>query len=275
MSDLTASAPASLPVPREKNYRGAVKRFNTWAKGRPVTEETVRAFFTEHTGKAAASTLMLYKAAIKQGVLAAVPTHDTRALAALRELFRSIKVPKPESKLKNSDVFTPAEIKNIIRHAPMKTGAFIRALYDTGARVSELLSVRLADCKLHGLQGRAVLMRITGKGGRERELTIDWTLWKRIKGLCGGKTYLFEREDGRPWDRRLVWDHINKACMEALGRRAHPHQMRHSRVTHLLASGVPLGAVSRFAGHAQRTTTLAYYDHTEISANQILKTRLH
>lgn len=271
MNELTTSVLPRLPLQANKNYNAAIVRFNSWLKDQPVTEDVVREFFRQHTGEYSARTLQLWKVAIKAAVLKASPTHDTRVLAAMRETFRQIKLPKAENKLRLSDVFTKREIKQIISFCDRDTGLFLQALYDTAARISELISVKLSYCKK---ESKVVRMKITGKGGRERYLTLEVKRFEQIKKYCSGKTYLFERKGGKPFDRRILWRSINKATLEALGRRAHPHQMRHSRITHLLDAGLPLSAVSRFAGHSQQTTTLNYYAHNEMSDEQILKGRL-
>lgn len=270
-SDLVpVSAAALLPVVRA-DYSPVIKRYNAWAKGRPVTEETVREFF-EAQAKAgfSARSIAFYKVAIKAAVMRAFPSYDTRVRASMDALFKSIKVPKADRTLQGKDVFSPAELRACIKAARPHVGLFIKLLYNTGARISEGLSIRLDHCKA---DRGDVLARITGKGARERTLTLDAKLFAQIRKVLPGKVYLFEH-DGRPYGRRWMGEEIKRAGREAVGRHIHPHALRHSRATHLLAAGVPLDAVSRFLGHAQTSTTLSYYAHNSADPAVLKRTSL-
>jgi len=66
------NAPAHLPVPRHKDYALTVRRFNEFAAGRPINEETVREFFAMEKQRGySARTIALHKVAVKSALLAA------------------------------------------------------------------------------------------------------------------------------------------------------------------------------------------------------------
>lgn len=261
----------TLPVLRVPQYDVTVRRFNDWLEGRPVTDETVRDFFREleRDGYSARS-IRLAKVAIKAAVLKAFPSHDSRVRASLDALFRSIKVALPESHVQETDVFTKRELETLVEDCPERLGLFVRALYNTGSRISELLSVRLKS----SVRDRSVYRcRITGKGKRERTLVIDRELFEGIQKAYGSKDFLFAH-NGKRYSRQYLAREIKKHALRSLGRDIHPHALRHSRITHLLRDGKPVDAVSRFAGHSTPGTTLKFYAHTLLSAEEILETGL-
>lgn len=233
-----------------------------------MTEQSVREFFDEEMAAGySARSIRLHKVAIKAAIQKAFPSHDTRVVAALDALFRSVRTPRPESHFQNSDIFSQDELKRLIEASPRHIGLFIRALYNTGARISELLSIRLRDCR-HGTS--VVHCRITGKGKRERALTIARTLFESIRETNESKTFLFEHQ-GKRYTRQHMGREIKKFCRQALGRDIHPHALRHSRVTHMLAAGKPVEAVSKFVGHSRVETTLRFYAHNVLLIKDILE----
>lgn len=270
MNELVTQAPASLPTLNRQDYDCVIARFNDFLNGRTANEETIREFFEHESATYSASSIQLHKCAIKAAVKRAFPSHDLRFHSTMDALFKSIRVPKRDTKVKDSDLFTKAEIRKIIKVAPVHVGLILQALYDTGSRISECLSIKLKDCRQ---DRKAMRARILGKGSKERDLIIDLGLFRRIQKHFRGKVWLFEH-NGRRYSRQHIWLEISKAGRLALGRRVHPHASRHSRLTHLLDDRQPLAAVSRFAGHSQITTTLAFYSHNVLATDDILKSRL-
>jgi site-specific recombinase XerD len=267
----TQSAARALPQLKIPQYDPVIRCFNEWLAGRPVTEETVREFFQaqERAGYSARS-LRLHKVAIKAAIRHAFPSHDSRVDASLDAFFRSLKTPRPETHIQEGDIFSRDELKMLITASPHHVGLFIQALYNTGARISELLSVRLSKCE----RDRTVIRcRITGKGKRERTLILDRKLFESIRIAFPSKDFLFANE-GRPYSRQHMAREMKRHSREILSRDIHPHALRHSRVTHLLAAGKPLEAVSKFAGHTRVDTTVRFYAHNILQVQEILATGL-
>lgn len=262
---VTQKSPSALPLMNRVEYDPVIKRFNVFLAGRPANEETVREFFTLEATVYSARSIQLHKCAIKAAVKQAMPSHDTRFIASMDSLFKSIKTPKPDGKVQEVDLFTKKEIRAVIKEAPRHIGLFIQVMYDTGSRVSECLSMRVKDC----IEDRdAVRCKITGKGSRERTLTMTKTLFRQVRKHFAGKVWLFEHA-GKRYGRQHIWSAMSVIGRKVTGRRLHPHSMRHSRITHLLDDGHPLAAVSRFAGHAQVTTTVQFYAHNLLDARTI------
>jgi len=266
-TSLTVLAPSALPLLRRDDYDSVIKRFNIFLAGRTANEETIREFFKSEKRTYKARSIQVHKCAIKAAVYKAFPTHDTRIKAGMDEIFKSIKIPKPEPRIQSKDLFSKKEIRTIIKASPLHIGLFIQTLYDTGARVSEALSMEYRNCEE---TPGAVLCKITGKGSKEGALTLTKKLFQQIKKVFGGKVFLFEH-GGKVYGRQHMWATCQKFGKIATGRKIHPHSLRHSRITHMIKDGLPLGAVSRFARHSNVTTTLQFYEHNILDESAITR----
>ena len=146
--------------------------------------------------------------------------------------------------------------------------ALLVAMFNTGARVQEILDIRPRDLQLV----RPFQVRLTGKGRKERICP----LWPQTAELlrahlvelgadAGSSENLFRNHRGEPLSRFGVRYILGKYCDIArtaaptlVGKRLHPHSMRHSTAVHLLQAGVDLVTISHWLGHASTTTTNRY-----------------
>jgi integrase/recombinase XerD len=145
--------------------------------------------------------------------------------------------------------------------------ALLELLYAAGLRVSEALGLDRHDLSLD-----AGLVRVMGKGGRERivpvgdvareqlaryleEVRPNWLA--DVPGARGGPLFLTPR--GRRLDRMSAWRAVQRAAQRAgLSARVTPHTLRHSFATHLLEGGADLRVVQELLGHASISTTQLY-----------------
>lgn len=140
----------------------------------------------------------------------------------------------------------------------------LEVLYATGLRVTELVSLRLGQVNLN--QG---VVRVTGKGGRERliplgEESLEW-LQQFIDGpreeiLLEKQTdFVFPTRRGDRMTRQAFW-HIIKRYTERAGidQPLSPHTLRHAFATHLLNHGADLRVVQMLLGHSDLSTTQIY-----------------
>lgn len=142
--------------------------------------------------------------------------------------------------------------------------AMLDLLYATGARVSELISVRIAD-----LDEIAGLLRITGKGNKQRLVPVGTQALSSIAeyqahqrpALLRGRIspYLFVTGRGTRMSRQAFWNLLRKHGKQAgIFHSLSPHVLRHTFATHLLEGGADLRSVQIMLGHADIATTQIY-----------------
>ena len=146
----------------------------------------------------------------------------------------------------------------------MRDQAMFELLYASGLRVTELVSLNIADLDLE--QGT---VRCLGKGSKERLIPvhsgavailrryIDEARPSFIKNTT--ERALFMNRRGQRLSRQGFWL-ILKAQSKRAGitKKITPHTLRHSFATHLLQGGAPLRHVQELLGHSSITTTQVY-----------------
>ena len=147
----------------------------------------------------------------------------------------------------------------------LRDRAMLELMYACGLRVSELVTLPLS-----GLNLRQGVLRVTGKGGKERlvpigETCMDWlTRYLRdarpalAKGRETPALFLSNRAAGMT--RQMAWMLVKKHALAAgiAAKRISPHVLRHSFATHLLNHGADLRALQMLLGHSNLSTTQIY-----------------
>lgn len=141
-------------------------------------------------------------------------------------------------------------------------------LYNTGARVSEIVRLEVKDIDLKRQQA----IRLHGKGRKERIIPL-WpqTITELKKWLVSlpdpPDTPLFPNRNGNQMSRfgaRQRLDcAVNKAtatCASLKGRKINLHCIRHTTAMHLLQSGVDLTVIALWLGHETIETTHQYME---------------
>jgi len=146
--------------------------------------------------------------------------------------------------------------------------ALLLALFNTGARVQEILDVRPSDLQLV----RPFQVRLRGKGRKDRICPL-WPRTVKIlrelfaeQGIDTASTQqMFRNRRGEPLTRFGVRYLLRKYTNEATSiettlaaKRVHPHVIRHTTAVHLLQAGVDLVTISHWLGHASVETTNRY-----------------
>lgn len=138
----------------------------------------------------------------------------------------------------------------------------LELLYAAGLRVSELVSLQLAD-----FDPQAGLLKVFGKGSKERYIPLHDTAitflldyqrqWRPLFGpLCD---LFFLNRSGQGLTRQGVWKLIRRYALQAgITRAVSPHTLRHSFATHLLEGGADLRTVQLLLGHADVMATEIY-----------------
>ena len=134
---------------------------------------------------------------------------------------------------------------------------FLRLLWESGARVSEAIALRLGDVNRDGI-------RVLGKGGVERTVFIQDSLVSGIlfygQDLSLGRTeYLFRSRKGDHITKQRADQIIKEAARRAqLERNVHPHLFRHGYAINFLNCSGRLDALQEQLGHRDINTTRIY-----------------
>jgi integrase/recombinase XerD len=146
--------------------------------------------------------------------------------------------------------------------------ALLLTLFNTGARVQEVLDLRADDLQLD----RPTFVRLRGKGRKERLCPL-WpetveslrALLSTIPSSLVNTTSVFRNHRGDPMTRfgvryllRRYAERARSAAPTLAAKRIHPHGCRHSAAVHLLRAGVDLVTISHWLGHASVETTNRY-----------------
>lgn len=207
------------------------------------------------TARQLSSFRCFYRYLLREGVIVADPT----ANIAMPKIGRSL----PQS-LTEDEVDALLAAPNVSELLGIRDRAMLELLYATGARVSELISLKMSQINLN--QG---VMRVVGKGDRERLIPIgdeaqDWLRTfiggARIKILSEYQTeYLFPTQRGDRMTRQGFWYIIKRYAKKAgVKKKLSPHTVRHAFATHLLNNGADLRVVQLLLGHSDVSTTQIY-----------------
>lgn len=222
-----------------------------------------------------------------------VATRNTR-LAALRAFFMHVAAEEPvfgeqcrricalplkRAPIRAVPYLEPDEM-NALLNAPDRTSRLGRFhhmillfLYNTGARVAELVGVRAADLRLDGLHGQVLLH---GKRRKERICPL-WqdTIAKLREHLTeigialDSDRRIFLNRRAEPLTRygvnyilRVYARKVAKCTPSITDKRVSPHTIRHTTAVHLLNAGVDISVIRAWLGHVDLRTTSIY---TEIN----------
>jgi integrase/recombinase XerD len=159
--------------------------------------------------------------------------------------------------------------------AMLRDRALLELLYGTGARVSEVVGLNLGDVAEAVEGGDFPLVRVLGKGSKERVVPLGRLARSALQQWLSG--------EGRPhlepkkWKSRSDADAVflnmrggrltrvgafgvvkKYADRVGLADRVSPHVLRHSCATHMLGRGADIRVVQELLGHANIATTQRY-----------------
>jgi len=211
-------------------------------------------------------------------------------LAALHAFFRYVQSEVPERLLQSQQILaiplrrhprpsvrylSKEYLARILAQPNLRTrtgrrdAVMLSVLYDTGARVQELIDLNAGDVRLEA----PPQVRLMGKGRKARAVPLmDATVallrdHRRENGLDRPEHAdkpLFQNRQGERLSRAGV-RYLLQKYVQAV-RRDHPgftqpvspHSLRHTKGMHLLQSGVPLEIIRDFLGHVDVKTTEIY-----------------
>lgn len=139
----------------------------------------------------------------------------------------------------------------------LRERAIVETLYATGARISELLSIRLEDVKW---ESRQIWIR-RGKGNKERYILFSHDCAERLRAYLDQRDlnsiYLFSNNKGDHLSCNLV-QLLFRQYTKTLGFKVTPHTMRHTFAAHLAEKGMDFTYIQELLGHANINNTRIY-----------------
>ncbi|GGE73460.1 tyrosine recombinase XerD [Shewanella carassii] len=250
-------------------YRNDLRHFDQYLQGRGLTlsaagRDAVQDYLGFRVGKGVAeSSSARLKSSLRRfyGFLLRrqLITEDPMARIASTKLKRKL----PGSL---SEAEVDALLAEPIREDPIEARdkAMLELLYATGLRVTELVGLTLEQVSL-----RQGLVRITGKGGKERLVPMGEVAVSEIESflklarteLLGGKQsdVVFPSKRAQMMTRQTFWHRIKLYALRAgISTELSPHTLRHAFATHLLNHGADLRVVQLLLGHSSLSTTQIY-----------------
>ena len=254
-----------------ESYRRDLSKFADWLRVQrsvqilETTHADIQGFlahlFTQQKAKATSasraisSLKRLFRYLLRQNKITIDPTLQIATPKLPRTLPKSLTEEDVELLLNTPDVNTPLG---------MRDRTMFEVLYATGLRVSELVSLSVAQVSLD-----MGVVRVMGKGSKERlvplgEEALDW-LQKYLKEMrpvllsSRLSDAMFVTQRGEAMTRQMFWYLIKKHAKHGgIHKPLSPHTLRHAFATHLLNHGADLRVVQMLLGHSDISTTQIY-----------------
>lgn len=217
-------------------------------------------------------------------------TTRNHRLAAIHSFFRYIQTEDPERLVQCQRIlaiqqrrighaepaYLDAEDLAVVLAQPDRStrsgrrdAVLLSVLYDTGARVQELIDLRVTDVRLD----TPAMVRLMGKGQKVRLVPLMASTVKALaryrneEGLddpAHSNEPLFRNRRGAPFSRWGVNYLLKKYCDQARSTRptipakVTPHTLRHTKAMHLLQAGNPAIVIRDILGHVDIQSTEIY-----------------
>ncbi len=248
-------------------YRRDLERFVAFLKTQQiddfasVTPAQIRHFITQtHADGLGSKSLQrllssvrgLYRLLLRDGKVGSNPARDISAPKAEKRLPKSLEIEQVE-RLLAIPTDTPLAARDL---------AMMELFYSSGLRLAEIAGLNLDDLDL-----ASALVRVTGKGSRQRVVPVGRKAvealqrWQTTRPLLAadGETALFVNNKGSRLSHRSIQRRLDHwAKRQGLDQHVHPHRLRHAFATHLLQSSGDIRAVQELLGHANISTTQIY-----------------
>lgn len=217
------------------------------------------------------------------------PSTISRNIAALKAFFsflnkkrmiesdpaELLKSPKIEKKI--PEILTIEQVTQLLEQPKgssdkeVRDKAMLELLYATGIRVSELISLKLADvnmssgyvCCHDGSKERVIPFGNTARQAMRNYLSLA----RPVMVKDSDEDVLFTNCNGQPMSRQGFWKILKSYAKKAgVDSGITPHTLRHSFAAHLVENGADLKSVQEMLGHSDVSTTQIY---AKLSNNRI------
>ena len=212
-----------------------------------------------------------------------------RDVASLHVIERALGVPVKRFERPMFGYLTRDEVLAIIGEPGdswlnQRDHALFLLMYNTGARVSEIIGITVADAVL---DPSAACVHLHGKGRKQRSVPL-WRstvkalrAWLHVNPQFEVTSPLLPNRDGKGMTRSNVAKRLSLAVSAAavqyphlMQQRVSPHTIRHTTAMHLLQAGVDITVIALWLGHESPVTTHQYVE-ADLAMKERALARLH
>ena len=252
-----------------KGYKSDLRNFSNYLKNRGIKrfqdlrtnmivdyieKEKQRGLSENSISRSLVTAKMFYKYMITEGKISRNPMSSISSLKLQKRLPEVLHYKAVEKMLQAPDCNEKLGARD---------KAILELMYATGARVSEVASIKVSWVSLdYGF------IKCQGKGSKQRIVPIGTKAVNSVRRylqdvrplLSKGKDgeTLFLSRTGKKLRRENIWELVRKYARCAGIKNVSPHTLRHSFATHLLEGGADLRSVQEMLGHANISTTQIY-----------------
>jgi len=234
-----------------------------------VTKRTIRSYLSTLSAKNAAKKTVLRRLSSLRSFYKFL----VKERAVEQDPFEAIETPKLDKKIPPS--LTYAQVERLFEQPDLSSylgfrdRCIMELFYSSGLRISELAGLNRSD-----FDERNFLLRVKGKGKRERVVPITQTAAKWISDYLSHPERHLETKEHKPelepdaiflnrWGKRLTVRSVDRSFEEylkasGLAHRITPHTIRHTIATHWLEKGMDLKTIQVLLGHKSLATTTIY-----------------
>ena len=212
-----------------------------------------------------------------------------RDVASLQVIERALGVPVKRFERPMFGYLTRDEMLAVIgepgdKWLNQRDHALFLLMYNTGARVSEIIGVKVRDVVL---DASAACVHLHGKGRKQRSVPLWHTTvkslraWLRANPELTAEAILLPNRNGREMTRAnvtlrlaLAVRHATETLPALAKRKISPHTIRHTTAMHQLKAGVDISVIALWLGHESPVTT-HHYVEADLAMKERALARLH
>ena len=246
----------------KKTVPGKDRERSAWPELESATTSDVRRFIQDLAGRRQYS-----MTSVRRKLSALKSFYKFLKLQHIRAENPAVEIPGPKIGKRLPKVLAEPDIIKLLATRIAGRGdvrrtrdyAILELLYASGIRRAEVARIDLNDVDL-----RTRIIRIHGKGKKERDIVINKTAVDAIQGYLRYRPRtndpaLFVGRYGKRLTPRHIW-HIFREIYEISGIKysATPHTLRHSFATHMHDHGADIVTIQELLGHESVATTQIY-----------------
>ncbi len=212
-----------------------------------------------------------------------------RDVASLQVIERALGVPVKRFERPMFSYLTREEVLAVIGEpgdswVSQRDHALFLLMYNTGARVSEIIGIKVGNVVL---DASAACVHLHGKGRKQRSVPLWHTTvkalraWLRANSALTAEAPLLPNRNGREMTRAnvtlrlaLAVQHATETQPALAKRKVSPHTIRHTTAMHLLQAGVDISVIALWLGHESPETT-HHYVEADLAMKERALAKLH